>query len=204
MSKLRRLSLCLIVVTLPAASGCVTFLGPEDLRWAISRDQRVRLDRDIGMGVDGLTLGLVAAIADVPIPVAGILTAEVGVYTIKGGDEVVDAQSILSNFALRGFEAIVRVREPGNEVVVLAKYNDRTIRSIVVVARDGRELVIVRARGRLEKMLQWALEQGGDGAFLDFDGDEPDDEEPPDAVASLGTALPTDSNGADGEVPLRP
>jgi hypothetical protein len=58
-----------------------------------------------------------------------------------------------------GWETAVRVREENNVVWVMYKIDDDSIRELYVVVLDENELVMVKARGRLERLAARALSE---------------------------------------------
>lgn len=137
-------------------TGCISFLGPEDLRLAISLSQGVGLDREFGVSVDGLTIAAVSAFAPVSIPVGAVTWADVGVYKVRGPKA---AESFVFDIELPGWEPVVRTRDGGNEAVVLVKQGRSSIRGFLVFAHDEEELVIVRIKGKIDKLFEHFLEQ---------------------------------------------
>lgn len=147
-----------------ASPGCITFVGPEDLRLAVSLSSGVGLDREFGVGVDGLTLRIATSIAGVPVPIHGVTWIDVGIYKINkfglGSSE--SARSLIRNIDLPGWEPVVRMRggEDGDEAAVFVRCDGSSIRGIVVFARDGDELVIARLVGRIDKLIEGFLDSG--------------------------------------------
>ena len=67
---------------------------------------------------------------------------------------------MLDGLELPGFEPMVRMREGDTETLILLKEQGDSVRQMVVLARDGRELVIVRVKGRIDAFLAKAVKQG--------------------------------------------
>lgn len=160
-----RIALFGLVVSASLLSpGCITFLGPEDLRLAVSLSSGVGLDREFGVGVDGLTLRMATSIAGVPVPLRGVTWVDVGIYKIDkfGLGTSESKRCMIGNIDLPGWEPIVRMRggEDGVEAAVFVKCDGSSIRGIVVFARDGDELVIARLLGRIDKLIEGFLDSG--------------------------------------------
>jgi len=169
-----------------AGPGCVTFIGPEELRMAVSLSSGVGLDRKFGVGVDGLTLRMALAIAGIPVPVTGVLWVDVGVYEINRYSGAPVEGAMVRNIDLPGWESIVRTRGGGDEAAVFVRYDDRSIRGMVALVRDDEELAIVRLTGRIDRLLEAFL--GGEGfAKLGWPG-----------LASV-TARSADDSAGDGD-----
>jgi len=71
-----------------------------------------------------------------------------------------------------GWETVVRVRENDEAVWVLYRPDGDKIREVFIVVLNEHELVLVKAKGRLEKLVEAALnERDGGRTFLgDFGG----------------------------------
>ncbi len=143
------------------SSGCVTLLGPVSLQRTLSREQGVRLEREFGVGVDGVTMGLASCFAGAPLPFGSVMGAEVGVYRVIGPEE-----PRLHELKLSGWERVIRAREPDGEFVVFLKMGRSSIRGLAVFNRSEDEVTIARVFGRIEKLLDWAVKHGG-GIGLD-------------------------------------
>lgn len=151
----------LVVSASLISPGCITFVGPEDLRLAVSLSSGVGLDREFGVGVDGLTLRIATSIAGVPVPVSGITWVDVGIYKVDafGLASSESKRCLVGNIDLPGWEPIVRTRSgDGDEAAVLVKCDPSSIRGIVVFARDGDELVIARLVGRIDQLIEGFLD----------------------------------------------
>ena len=154
----------LAVVASLVSPGCITFVGPEDLRLAVSLSSGVGLDREFGMSVDGLTLKLATSIAGAPVPIRGVTWVDVGIYKVDalGIASSESKRFLVKNIDLPGWEPIVRVSggDDGEEAVVLIKCDGSAIRGLVVFARDDDELVIARLVGRIDRLIEGFLESG--------------------------------------------
>lgn len=72
-------------------------------------------------------------------------------------------QSLLDD----GWEVAVRVREAEESVWLLCRADEETVREVFIVVLNADELVMVKARGRLENLVSAALrESRGAGGFM--------------------------------------
>jgi hypothetical protein len=158
------------------SSGCITFLGPLSLQRTLSREQGVRLEREFGIGVDGVTVGLASCFVGAPLPFGSVMGADVGVYRVVGPE-----QPRLQELNLSGWERVARVREPDGEFVVFLKMGRSSIRGLAIFNRSEDEVTIARVVGRIDKLFDWAVKHGG-GFRLDpetsSDPSEPDSANP--------------------------
>ena len=148
----------LVAVCVPMfGAGCIIPVGPDDLRLQVSRANDVALEQEIGVSVDGLTLATAAAVAGVPLPLIHVGWAEIGIYRIAGG---ANADAPVREFAapeLEGWQRVVRLRERDSKMHMLVKPSGGGIRGMIMVARSGDEVIVVRVRGRLHKLLEYVI-----------------------------------------------
>jgi hypothetical protein len=150
-----------LLALLIGAGGCILPLGPEDLRAAAGRAGKLELKQKIGLSVDGLTLNLLGAVADVPVPLHHLLWADLGVYEIRGTTDGRPLYGCLRSMTLPGWDTILRTREKDSETCLLVKRRGLSIDGMVVMSREGRELVIARVTGRLHALLRDMLARQG-------------------------------------------
>jgi hypothetical protein len=159
----RNAATLVIVLCGLAAGGCISLLGPEDVRFRVSLAQGVGLDRKFAIGADGLTVGMATALAGPDMKLKGISWVDVGIYHIRG-----DQHSFVAGVELPGWEPIVRVREGDSEAKIFVKQSSTSLKGLLVLARENDELVIARVRGRLDQLLDSVMEHGA----FDFDFDD--------------------------------
>ncbi len=156
----RRAFLALLLVTsLLAASGCMIG-GPTDLRREVASAADLDLDREIGLDLGFLSLGIARlALGDEPEARAalhGVRKVEVGVYTVE---RFGSTRSELDRLSLPNYIRMIRTRDEDSTVQVYGRFDDKQrLRRLVVVELDQDELVIVRMKGRLDQMLERVLD----------------------------------------------
>ena len=126
---LRRFRVPLLLVSIALLGvSCVRFVGPEDIRHDLSDQAGVKLKQETGFTFTRSAVWLAR-------------------HFVKEED-----------FTLEGWESIVRVHEPGEDVMVLFKAKDDVVRSLLIVVAEPDEWVLVRIRGKLDKVLEQAIE----------------------------------------------
>ncbi len=138
-------------------AGCIIPIGPDDLRRQVSRANDVTLEQEIGVSVDGLTMATAAAVAGVPLPLIHVGWAEIGIYRIVGG---ANADAPVREFVapeLEGWQRVVRMRDRDSKMYMLVKTSGEGIRGMIMVARSGDEVMVIRLRGRLHKLLEHVI-----------------------------------------------
>ena len=130
-------------ITAGRGAGFASFAPPDNA------------DRVVGISIGSLPLKLARVIVDDDDPEAalvlkGLRGVRVFVYEL---DDPVSAESLaptLARLDQKGWQPVVAMREDGERVHVLLKTDRQdTVRGMVVLAADGRELVMVNLMGRL-------------------------------------------------------
>jgi len=90
---------------------------------------------------------------------------QVAVYEVEGapGSEGVRTPAALQHLMDNGWEMAVRVRDEGELVWVLYRIEKESVREMFVVALSDDELVLVKVRGRLERIMAAALHDASSG-----------------------------------------
>lgn len=168
MGKSRILGMLILIPAL-ANVACVRLHGPKDLRRDLSAASGVRLEREMGFtvtrsGVWLARMGLNMA-DETPVSLKGVKRVQVGIYTVDGLARGHDAKTPLAAAdLLPGWEPIVRVREDGEEVLVLVNQREEEIRGLVVIVAEDDEWVLVRIKGRLDRVVEDAMSMAFDQA----------------------------------------
>lgn len=195
----------LALVAAALAAGCIRPHGPEDLRRELSYTSGVRLDRQLGITVtrSGVWLARMGLnIAGEDVPIRGLRRVEVGIYTVKGLRPGWETAGPLRIPELDDWTPLARVRDGGDDALVLVDDRRGRMKQMVVIATDDEEWVIVRLRGNLDRIVEDAMRFAFDQA------DRPDlyersrEERGLDAApAEQATFEP--AGDADGVTPLR-
>ena len=77
----------------------------------------------------------------------------------------------------------MRVCEDGEDVLMFARIEDESIHGILVVVQDDEELVLVRARGKLDRLLERVMELAAEEDDMPWARHRPDTDDT-DAEAS--------------------
>jgi hypothetical protein len=156
-----------ILILALLSPACVTLRGPEDVRRDISSATGVRFEREIGLSVrrSGMWLarwGMRIA-GEEEISLRGLRRVDVGIYLpLKAKSESSPELSDLRAF--EDWSPLVRVREEGDEALVMIRERDGEVRGMLVVVSEPEELVIVRMKGKLDRILEEAMSEAFDQA----------------------------------------
>jgi hypothetical protein len=161
----------LMVSLVPAllATCCVRFHGPEDVRTELSRQAGVRLKQETGLTVtrSGVWLARKALrwSGEEEISLRGVRRVEVGIYEVRGlrGGQA-ERVRLDPRYLERDWQPIVRVHDEGEDVFVLVHEREGALRGMLVVVADQDEWVLVRLRGKLDRIVEDAMRLAFDQA----------------------------------------
>jgi hypothetical protein len=173
----RKLIVLLVLTLLATSVGC--FLrGPGDVKREVQARTELDLNRQFGIRAGRFTLFLartglkIAGEAD-EIPLQGVRRVEVGVYEVRRPDVYLASarpKATLCQASFDDWDLVVRVCSPDEHVLMFTKTKDDSIRGVIVVVQDREDVVIVRARGKLERALEGVMQlidEDGDGSIFD-------------------------------------
>jgi len=89
-------------------------------------------------------------------------------YTLRGTE--VKTPRKLESLKDDGWEMAIRTREPGESIWVMYRSDDDEIREVYVISLDSDELVLVKARGRLDRLFAKVMQDHGDLGDLGIGG----------------------------------
>ncbi len=93
-----------------------------------------------------------------------IRNVEVGVYNLQRkteGNAFSMPKKVRKSLAKNGYEPMVRTRDRGEETWVMTKMRKNRLEAIYVIVIEQEELVLVEVRGRLERVVEKAIEEHG-------------------------------------------
>lgn len=151
----------LVLIPALAAVSCVRLHGPEDIRRELSRSAGVELDREMGLtltrsGMWIARMGLRMSDED-EISLRGVRRMQVGIYEVRGPGRGQDRIRSIDFSLLEGWTQVVRVREDDEQVFVLTREESGKIRGLLVIVAESDEWVLVRMKGKLDRMLEEAI-----------------------------------------------
>jgi hypothetical protein len=179
----RRLWLWLFVLApllffLALAAGVASFfhLGSDvrALRNGLMKSSGVEWRQKIAVNANYLTLGAVrAGLSCVKLDpgahaaLQSVRSAGVGIYRLTPGTPLPDRAAMLaaadSAMTARGWQRVVGVMDSRNLVAIYLPGKNISVHRLkcCVMVFDGKEMVLVSARGNLEPLLTYALKQPG-------------------------------------------
>lgn len=155
-----------LAATLFVATGCGTvfYRGPHGVEGAIERQLGCDLERrfglKLGFATARLASGVVRAAADEEddaflkdLHLRQVGVAVFGVENRRGTEAPLDARKL----GLPDWDTLLRVKDDGEQVLVLSRpARAGGIKEAVLISYDGDEVVLVRLKGDLDRLIQAA------------------------------------------------
>ena len=145
----------LTVVLGISIAGCATSFSPERVRGEIAtqtgQDPRYVFEIQLGrVTMHMIRAGLAGGGA--ALPRAGLNEFDLAFYDVPMG-----ASLDFTRMAVRGWEPVVRTRQPGRSALVLVREGGSTIDDLVLVGAGSSNAIYARLRGTLSPELPRAL-----------------------------------------------
>lgn len=155
-------------VALLASTGCglAFYRGPAGMEGAIEKQLDCELNRDFGLKLGFLMAPLASSIvrktADTEDEafLKDLHLRKVGVAVFHVQNQGSDVRGLdPRKLGLSGWNTLARVKQDGEQLLVMSKPEKAGgIRNVVLVSYDGDEVVLVRIKGDLDKLVQAAAE----------------------------------------------
>ena len=165
-SGLSRMAVLSFVVVL---SGGCWFHGPGEIRREISRTTGTEYSTELGLTLGRTSMaiarfGLDIADEEPEFSLEGVRKIQIGIYHPLEDAEQGPARGPLGAESFQEWDPLVRMLANGETVLVLVREKDARIRDMLVIVDDQSELVVVRLKGKLDRILRQAMELGFDQA----------------------------------------
>ena len=156
---MRSLARLLAIVLGLAAAGCATSFSPERVRSEIAAqtgaDPQYVFEIQLGR-VTMRTIQTALASGGGALPLAGLTGFDLAFYEVPAPTPE-GAALDFTRMAIRGWEPVVRARQPGRSALVLAREGRTTINDLVLLGTGGSSAIYARLRGTLSPELPRAL-----------------------------------------------
>jgi len=166
--------LVVLLVSVLSAPGCLWTPELSKVRNQLEdglpgSDYRKQVELSLGPGLLTLARAITSVVRDeefrrVRSCLRDVSRVQVAVYENHGdpvGDEPVQLPGRLRELVDDGWEMVARVNDGGDHVWLLCRADDDTIRDMLVVVMNDRDLVLVKARGRLNRAVERMLDENG-------------------------------------------
>lgn len=154
-------------------NGCIWAPELEDLRREIEREvPGARFESEFKLTLGPTSLGFARMVTSL-VPDAReaneylttIRRVTLAVYrteSLPSASELRLPRRVRQRMKRDGWEIAVKAREQDGMAWILYREHRNTVRDLYVIALDRNELVLVRVEGRLDRLLQKALQEHGD------------------------------------------
>lgn len=153
------------------AAGCVMpYNGPNGVRREVQQATGRHYDKTFAVTVGRSALAVARWAIDEDEEaeeiLKGLKKVELGLYEAQSGREEAGGSGAVTAGILPGWSPLVELHaEAGEHVLVLSESGrDGSIRRLVVLVEDGRELIIVRIKGDLDRIVEEAIRYAFDQA----------------------------------------
>jgi hypothetical protein len=163
------LSRTLLLAVVFLSTGCFHARDAAVIRSEIVRQQPdATLKRDISLNIGTVPLGLAGfVLAFVPGKEVGLVQrhlssltrVQVGVYEVRTMTAAPVQLEYVQRMQRNGWDLVARFTEEGEHIWFLIREKRDKLREIFVVVLDDERLVVLRARGDLDEMVQDLLQQ---------------------------------------------
>lgn len=164
------LLIALLFVLAPALSGCVISREMTRVKRDVERwNPGLQLSRSLVLNLGGGSIHIAETVLDRLDSDRAMLSAsflhdidriQIGIYDAEWNGELTDVDlDNLSRFRGGGWERALAVRDQEAVTHVLYKPHGRSVRDLYLVSFQDRQLVAIRLRGNVERIVMKALEQ---------------------------------------------
>lgn len=169
-----RWPIVLVVASCTLLGGCFTDPDIEQVVDALAWElEPAELSAEVELRLGNGSLGILRWICErsddceeFETLLAGVDEVHLGVYDIRHARYAGDLEMnplLREDLAIDGWEFVVSVRDRSGEgTFVLARYDERRVHGMLVIAQDRDELVVVRLDGDLDKALHRAAQRDED------------------------------------------
>jgi hypothetical protein len=159
MKRMRTAGHLLAVVLGLAVAGCATSFSPERVRSEIAAqtgaDPQYVFEIQLGR-LTMRTIQTALAGGGSSLPLAGLTGFDLAFYDVPALSPQ-GASLDFTKMAIRGWEPVVRARQPGHSALVLVREGRATIDDLVLLGAAGSSAIYARLRGTLSPELPRAL-----------------------------------------------
>lgn len=157
-----RVHLSAIALAGALSTSCI-FHGPENLRRDLEHASGIEVQREAGVSVGRVGTMLVRWFTPADeVPLKGVRKVQIGVYRVVDRPDGLPRTLALPEPT--GWQRVARVRERDEHVDLFVREENSEVRGLLVIVAEEEEWVLVRIRGRLEHVMEQAMEIAFDRA----------------------------------------
>jgi hypothetical protein len=156
-----RLAGRLLVIVVLALAGCATSFSPERVRSEIAAQTGTDPQYLFEIQLGRVTMRMVQTVlaggrSGGPLPLAGLTGFDLAFYEVPAASPQ-GASLDFTKMAIRGWEPVVRTKQPGRSALVLVREGGSTIDDLVLLGAGSSNAIYARLRGTQSPELPRAL-----------------------------------------------
>jgi hypothetical protein len=151
----------LVIVLVLALAGCATSFSPERVRSEIAAQTGTDPQYLFEIQLGRVTMRMVQTVlaggrSGGPLPLAGLTGFDLAFYEVPAASPQ-GASLDFTKMAIRGWEPVVRTKQPGRSALVLVREGGSTIDDLVLLGAGSSNAIYARLRGTQSPELPRAL-----------------------------------------------
>jgi hypothetical protein len=151
----------LVTVLVLALAGCATSFSPERVRSEIAAQTGTDPQYLFEIQLGRVTMRMVQTVlaggrSGGPLPLAGLTGFDLAFYEVPAASPQ-GASLDFTKMAIRGWEPVVRTKQPGRSALVLVREGGSTIDDLVLLGAGSSNAIYARLRGTQSPELPRAL-----------------------------------------------
>lgn len=165
MTQLSRAVWC--AATLLASTACMNYRGPHGVEDSLERSLGVELRRDVGIKLGPISTRIVASLTagddEADFDFHGL--SRIGVVVFERGRSNGRSPRRIEpkDLGVRGYTTMLSSSDGDEQVMILAKPRNGSIRDMVLLAVDADEVVVARLTGNLDTLIAKAIDEAKSG-----------------------------------------
>src|SRR5262245_3425086 len=165
MSRLSRMTW--IAVILFAATGCFSYRGPRGVQDRLEKSLGFELNRDMSIKLGPVSTRFLAAVSgdmgEDELGLRDLTSLGVVVFERGPGNGLTPQPIGPGDLGFPEYKTMLSTRDGDEQVLILVKPRDGSIRDMVLLSVDADEVVLARLTGHIDKLLAKALDDARAG-----------------------------------------
>lgn len=149
-----------------ASCGCMAYRGPSGVEDALERRLGVELHREVGFKLGPISTRIAGSIVgdDLDgIGLHGVSSIGLAVYEVGAANGRVPGPVDARDLGVPGWSTLLAVRAPGEQVLMLARPGQDSIRELMFLSVESDEVVVARIKGHLDKLIAETIDRAEHG-----------------------------------------
>jgi Domain of unknown function (DUF4252) len=145
-----------------SCAGCFAYRGPRGVEASLEDSLGVELRRDFGVKLGFLSTKFAVSFIgrdDDDLDFHDLTSIGVAVFERGAANGRTPRRIEPGDLGLKGFSTMLRSSDGDDQVLLLVKPSNGTIREMVLLAVDEDEVVVARLTGRLDELIEKAIRE---------------------------------------------